>query len=355
MNFTGLENLHLGVGGFDFKMPDVFADISDALTKEMDDIMDDVRTLFDDVDCNAYKTVQINIPEYIEENFNFSASAFPIPNCPINVQVCTDLRLQGLDNFSRSTLARIENILSRRNRKLSADLTGEFSRSLSVDNLCQTNWTEGVPADGGITLAIPYADLFYKGSIHASKISLTMYKFFKFLDGKWSSRPNQDPYEWNFKNIYLKLNIGVPKSFSLKFGCNGGKFQASLFMGPLIDFTIGKRFDIQPTKQARATLTYLKEGTDGNPPDKDTDKKGLNTFRNEVKIAAHLMKILCHIEYIYVTGKLFEWFQQNGKLISLLLSHHVNITNYIFILSQRTPLPQPSITQIFNGKVDKTI
>jgi len=152
LNFTVLQTLHLGVGGFDFKMPDAFAEISETLTNEMNDIMTDVRTLFDDVDCNAYKTVQINIPEYIEENFNFSASAFPIPNCPINVQVCTDLRLQGLDNFSRDTLARIEKILSRRNRKLSADLTGEFRRSLSVDNLCQTNWTEGVPADGGITL-----------------------------------------------------------------------------------------------------------------------------------------------------------------------------------------------------------
>jgi hypothetical protein len=65
--------------------------------------------------------------------------------------------MEGLEDFSAKTKTRIDDIVSRRRRELASDST----RSLSIDDtLCLSNWADGVPANGGISIPIPIKDIF---------------------------------------------------------------------------------------------------------------------------------------------------------------------------------------------------
>jgi hypothetical protein len=134
---TNLTIPELSIGGLNVKLPKGLTSIADTLTNEIESIMDGILNLFEDVECDRYETLRINIPEFIEDTLtNFTTSAFPIPNCPINVEVCTNLRLPGLETFYGG----INDIISRRNRQLSVDTTSGFRRLL-----CEDRWSEEGP------------------------------------------------------------------------------------------------------------------------------------------------------------------------------------------------------------------
>ena len=179
---TDLAIPELNIGDFTAKLPEGLTSIAETFTNEIESIMDGILNLFEDVECDRYETLRINIPEFIEDTLtNFTSSAFPIPNCPINVEVCTNLRLPGLETFSGGIIDKLGDIISRRNRQLSVDTTSGFRRLLSVDDLCQDRWSDGgLFVNGGISIPIPIDDLLARGSSYATFRSSKFNKIFNF-------------------------------------------------------------------------------------------------------------------------------------------------------------------------------
>jgi hypothetical protein len=145
---TDLAIPELNIGDFTAKLPEGLTSIAETFTNEIESIMDGILNLFEDVECDRYETLRINIPEFIEDALtNFTTSAFPIPNCPVNVEVCTNLRLPGLETFSGGIIDKLDRM------------------SLSEEDLCQDRWSEGgLFVNGGISIPIPIDDLLARGS-----------------------------------------------------------------------------------------------------------------------------------------------------------------------------------------------
>ena len=98
--------------------------------------MDNLFILFEDVGCYRYETLPINIPEFIEENLtNFTSVAFPLPNGPTNVEVCTNLHLPGIVSFSAGIIDTLNGIISRRSRHLSVDTSKGVEKIMSMQDL----------------------------------------------------------------------------------------------------------------------------------------------------------------------------------------------------------------------------
>jgi len=282
----------LSIGEISFKLPDGLTDIAETFTNEIESIMDNIVNLFEDVGCDRYETLPINIPEFIEDNLtNFTSVAFPIPNCPINVEVCTNLRLPGLESFTEGITSTLNGIISRRNRHLSVDTSNGFERILSgVDDLCQDKWSDDGPfVNGGISIPIPIDDLLRRGSIGARSWSTKIDKIFK-LFGKGPTSFRKD-----FEKAFFHGKVGFP-SLKLLMGCDDGEFQAELSLGPLIDMTIGYKADPKPEKQAKSALLY-------DPGHEDFKVR----FQEDIRIVEDVNEILCYLDFIYVTQEMVEW------------------------------------------------
>ena len=295
----------LSVGDIDFKLPDIMISIKTGLLDSIEGIKEDIRTLLDKVECSKYETVRINVPEFMKESLNISQ--FPLPACPINTRVCTGLHMEGLEDFSAKTKTRIDDIVSRRRRELSSDST----RSLSIDDtLCLSNWADGVPANGGISIPIPIKDIF---TTVGEFLPRKLFQLFdksppdSFLKGGRESG----------SGFFFDATLEIPESVSLKLGCNNGEFQASFFVGPMISLTIGKKSPIEPTTQANKEVEYLQINEDWTPEQKEKGRKdGLIKFREEAANVELITKILCHLDFIWVTEKLWESFEKIGKMIT---------------------------------------
>lgn len=315
------------IGDIDLKVPEELSGAIEDIANNVESVVDDMLTLFDDMGCDKYETMPIDIAEYFE---GFTGLSPPFPKCPMNVEMCTSLRLPGLQTFSDGLMQMVDESITRRHRNLSTSRGP--ARSLS--SVCQDTLPNGDPWNGGIS--IPLDDVIrqisYGGrnvldskldgsaSERARNFNTKLNDFFRFTD-KYSP-----PYEPPFKQFKgptigpielpgpgFQFKLGIP-SVKLLLGCKGGEFQAEFSVGPLIELTTRLQSGIYPTDQAKYALNYWydKEELNTNFP-VETDRKAaeerqLKMFRDDAKLVEDVFDILCYLDYIYVTREIFLYF-----------------------------------------------
>jgi len=315
---------NISVGGVDFEVPVEFTEILKKIADGISSTLDSISDVFDDVGCDRYETLSVNIPEFINEKFlSFTDTTLPIPNCPINVDVCTSPQLPALESFSDTIKKVVEDVLSRRNRQLSLEKPGAgFERSLTINDLCVSD-LDTLNLDprlqffnGGLSIPIPIEELIRRGSKGVRDFSQITNKLFKVF----GQVPTQFYKEGSVKGkqFFFEGNIGIP-SLTLLLGCDGGDFQAELRLGPLMDFTIGfKKQNVSPVPQADEVISYLPlPEVDFNCKFKNTAKcqqqkqdlaPKLEKWKADVESAKQMFDALCIVDFMYVTREMNDQF-----------------------------------------------
>ena len=309
------------IGDIDLKVPEELSGAIEDIANNVESVVDDMLTLFDDMGCDKYETMPIDIAEYFE---GFTGLSPPFPKCPMNVEICTSLRLPGLQTFSDGLMQMVDDSIARRHRNLSTSRGP--ARSLS--SMCQVTFPNGDPWNGGIS--IPLDDVIRQisyrvrmfldsklddgsASDRARYIYTKLNQFFRFTD-KFS--PLYEPPFKEFKGgVWFKPKLGIP-SVKLLLGCKGGEFQAEFSVGPLIELTTRLQSGIYPTDQAKYALNYWYDKEELNKKfPVETDRKAaeerqLEMFRDDAKLVEDVFDILCYLDYMYVTKEILLYFDE---------------------------------------------
>ena len=273
MHITFIDDLpKLDVLGIDF-MPNL------ALKKIIVDILgnskdftDKLDNLFnEEIECRQYETVPLNIISEIATGLNISTSDLPIPNCPINFEMCTDLYLPGADAISTF----IKGELTRRKRRL--------------NDICSLTW--------------PNTDITYDFSV---SIDVPIKLVHENIPLVRNSLPS--PRNIGFKNkdedFSLHLTARTPESLNFKVGCSEGALEIRLRTDPLISYGLSKTHDLVPTEYAKKALDYLTL---------NSSKEEMKKFKEEMKSLDILNEILCHLDFLYVNRQIDILFVYRGK------------------------------------------
>ena len=140
-------------------LPDTgLKEIMDGFIEDGEQIVEKVTELLSvGVECREYKTVPIDIISEIESRFDIDTTDIPIPNCPINVQMCTNLVVPHADSFEDFMRTKLGTIARKRNRNLAS----KNLQSRHLDSaFCSATWPFGVlngtqPWDFSIAIKIP--------------------------------------------------------------------------------------------------------------------------------------------------------------------------------------------------------
>ena len=350
----------LGVPKIDFAgidlLPDTgLIDIMNDFIADGKEIVEKVTEVFSaGVECREYTTVPIDIISEIETRFNISTADIPIPKCPINVQMCTDLRIPHADEFGRFIRTKLGTIARKRNRNLAS--RNLESRQLD-STFCSATWPFGVngtdqPWNFWISFALPLQKL-----ITIPIINDSLLQQFK--------TPKQT---LNLGGMSFTLSGDLTSLSTVNFlmGCKDGEFQLKLSTNPAmkLDLTLrtgqvefsetstgtlvpqgpgtfisnGPNSEYAPTKYAMKALKYLK----GKSPN-------LEKFQYEMEQMSILNKILCHLDFIYVNLKigLLTWPVKNdAKLRRWLKVYKEEIEEKIYWA--RDDIPKKTIEQIIS-------
>lgn len=283
VRFNSIGIPEFKIGELEVEIPDDFTDVVKRLMDEISSVRDDALAIFQDVDCKRFEKRQVNIVEFVQSNFNISNDAFPIPACPINIYVCTELHFPGFNTFIDGMNERLDDILSRDRRLLDDDAFKEFAVSIPI------------PV-GTLVDKIPFS------------------KFMKFEKGREVRYGNDLHHEFDIKGrtVYIDMKNG-PKDVGLELGLQNGKFKGSLSVGPLLEFTFGIRQKADPSIYSNKTIDYLGE---------TSTKMDLDRFQRDFKDVESIAAILCYLDHVYVTKQLLDMFpghphNHDGALIKI--------------------------------------
>ena len=311
----------ISVGEVDITLPEDFSAIFQSLSDDFESVADSILDLFDDIGCDRFETLPVILRDFMDENFmEFTGSGtFPLPSVPINIEVCTGLRVPNMDALSTKIIGIVDNVISRKRRKLGL-LSERSKRSLS-DDLCQDKYDgTGSFVNGGISIPIPIEELYRRDSDRTrQQWSTKMNKMFKFADMTSQS------FEKHFAKGFFGMKFGSP-DLKLLMGCDFGKFRAELSLGPLIDFTGGIVTGPSHTSDAKAALTYgdkldisKKCQLPGfrSQPDcakaREEQKEAKEKFADQIKPVEEIHDMLCYIDFQHVTRDLEEQFMRAAE------------------------------------------
>ena len=302
------------VGDIDITLPEDFSEIFRSLSDDFESVADSILDLFDDMRCDRYETLPVNLRDFMDDNFmGFTGSAtFPLPSCPIKVEVCTGLRFPNMDGLSSKIIGSVDNVISRKRRKLGF---------VELDDLCQDKYDgTGSFVNGGISIPIPIEELYRRDSDRTrQQWSTKMNKMFKFADMTSQS------FEKHFAKGFFGMKFGSP-DLKLLMGCDFGKFRAELSLGPLIDFTGGIVTGPSHTQDAKAALTYgdkldiskkcllpiFRSQPDCVKARKD-QKDAKEIFAKQIRLVQDIHDMLCYIDFQHVTRDLEEQFMRAAE------------------------------------------
>ena len=338
-------------------LPDTgLKEIMDGFIEDGEEIAEKVTELLSvGVECREYKTVPIDIISEIESRFDIDTADIPIPNCPINVQMCTNLVVPHADSFGDFMRTKLGTIARKRNRNLAS----KNLQSRHLDSaFCSATWPFGVingtqPWDFSIAIKIPLPALI---------TSLPIIK-----DGLLQKlKPSLQTLVRRGMSFKMSGDLATLATVNLVVGCKGGEMQLKLVTDPVVklDFTArtgevklsetstgtlvpqgpgtfisnGPNSEYAPTKYAMKALKYLK----GKSPN-------LEKFQYEMEQMSILNKILCHLDFIYVNLKigLLTWPVKNdAKLRRWLKVYKEEIEEKIYWA--RDDIPKKTIEQIIS-------
>lgn len=320
VNFIQVENEDslipdISIGDVDISLPDGISDVIQSLTSDFESVAEAIMTVFDEIKCERYETLPVNIREFIDDNFvEFTSSSFLLPSCPINVEVCTGLQIPNIDVLSTKISGIVEDVVAtRRRRRL--EFEDILERSLATDELCQTKiantdnyW------NGGISIPIQIEELLRRGSNKGQQWSKIVRTIFRVSGGIFVD------FEKQFSKGFVGGRFGLP-SLNLNMGCDFGKFRSELSLGPLIQFNLGfVPFGPSHTFDARNGLVY---GDDLDLPytckiqqlspiktqkckDAIEAKKTAEILYSEqLKPVEDIHDVLCYLDFFHVTKDLW--------------------------------------------------
>ena len=281
----GLELPYVTVGDFDLKLPDEIVSIIKGLTDIIPTLKDDIVDLFDDLECGRFETFRFDMIDIIRDDLlNMTKEEFPLPSCPINIKICTDIQLPRLDTFLKSTSDSLKSIIPNFDTSpVSEDVNG--GRRLQVQAYCGTkNHLTGRPWEGGIKIPIPVGTLLKRSNNQLMKL-------FKLIDKKLEFKldriklSNSRLLSKIVQKLIFKGEFLKSAGMNLFIGCDGGNMAISIGFGRFISFKVQGLSSFRPSRHAKKTIRYLEESKDKKP-----DMKKLN---EEVERAELLKDMYC--------------------------------------------------------------
>lgn len=299
-------------------LPDTgILDIVREFLEDAKNIGDQLLSLFEDsaVKCAKYETVSLDILEQLGTPIINNISDFPVPMCPMNFEICTDLVLPKADDVANYVSNKLSSAFARKNRVLETRSDGS-PRTLLDYGSCGKKWDFGNTTeyvDWGVSITFPLQ----------KEVKLP------FLSDRTQALLN-NLFDVNYyRGLSWRFSGGMKRISNVKFllGCEDGEFQFYLETLPLLEVDINRRFleskkseeyqhfseenqnkhkskwefpsnfgpmtKFRPTPDAVRTLKYLQ----GTEPD-------LIKFQKEIDMVGILNKILCHLDYLFVNEKI---------------------------------------------------
>ena len=232
-------------------LPDTgLKEIMDGFIEDGEEIAEKVTELLSvGVECREYKTVPIDIISEIESRFDIDTADIPIPNCPINVQMCTNLVVPHADSFGDFMRTKLGTIARKRNRNLAS----KNLQSRHLDSaFCSATWPFGVingtqPWDFSIAIKIPLPALI---------TSLPIIK-----DGLLQKlKPSLQTLVRRGMSFKMSGDLATLATVNLVVGCKGGEMQLKLVTDPVVKLDFTARTGTVKLSKDTSTGTLVPQG-----------------------------------------------------------------------------------------------
>jgi hypothetical protein len=266
------------VDSVDYTVPEEFVDLVQDVLDGIGEMKDMFEELLDGgIECGEYKTVHINVLEYLETTHGFNTSKLGIPACPTSFQMCTDIQMPGAEDF-----------------------IGKVKKVLKLDGGRRRRMAETCAGDGGgmsIPLTLPtkllkilsakFMPMNIDSKVRGKHTELQkMWQKGKTAQIAKLSEKSKKRLDWVSGPFYMKT---FEFSTKLVIGCEKEDFAMKLQIAPFFNLGVHIQSPYILTRLGKASLKKLK--------DVDVYKK------EQGKTVEVLAEIICHLDYILATVK----------------------------------------------------